>query len=143
MDTYPSYAGLERNSLKFSTYLMNAHTSDTTYNKNLIYTTRIRSGEWDVILSDYDTANYLAKFNVLTCNLEEFLPPDVYEAVKEYVIIIPDSDGNTHPYGLDLSSSLLVQSGGYSYHKPVLSIAAYTQHMEECVRFIRYAFQLT
>lgn len=76
-------------------------------------------------------------------NLEELLPPDIFEELSEYCYYYKGEDGVERPYLLDLSSSIVKEQLGLYVEPPLIGVVVNSSHPDVAVQFLMYAFGLS
>ena len=111
--------------------IINPEAPDT--DSQMTFTTAISGHTIDVMISDRTFLEFYAKKEALA-NLGEILPADLYDLLVPYLILAENEEGLMTPYAIDLSE--------FSYFsdldlvEPVLTIAKYSEHQEDCIAFL-------
>ena len=75
-------------------------------------------------------------------DLSTLLPEDIYTQIEDSLYYAKDEQGNEKPFGLNLSSTHLVEGAGLYINPPILSIVINSQHPDVAIEFIKYAFNI-
>ncbi len=74
-------------------------------------------------------------------NLEELLPAQSWNMVKEYAVYLIDPEtGNLFPAALDVSSSSVIKEYNFQSDSVLVSLSPTTSHTENCVLMLQYLY---
>jgi hypothetical protein len=95
------------------------------------------SDSLDIIISDGAAVNHFGESSALA-DLEEFLPPETLEKVRDHLYYAKDSEGVSHAYAISLQDSILPEETGIVMDPPYFSVIERTLHREEVLRTLDY-----
>lgn len=100
----------------------------------------VASRELDIMIGD--TANFEHYTALGGCaDLEEVLPADVFELVKDSLCYGVDDTGAEHAYGITLDGTKFAEDSHLSMDSTIFSIVSNSSRIENSVALIRYIFQ--
>lgn len=104
-------------------------------------TAMISSKELDVMIGKPDVIDHYGSMDGFL-NLEEVLPADLYEQVKDnlYPITNPET-GVTSLCGLRIGDTTFSEKTGLILDDPILTIMSNTAHTDTAVQLVRYIFE--
>lgn len=73
------------------------------------------------------------------CNLEETLPEDLYNQVKDKLYYSTNSEGKSIPVGINIKDTKI--GNYYETADPILTISVYSNKTDEAINFIRWLYR--
>lgn len=100
------------------------------------------SHDLDVIISDKWVVEEYAPLSAFA-DLEELLPPDLYEKIQDKLFYYTYEDGETVPIGFygDKLEKLMKDNAYSTDNPPVVTIASTSERLDTAVDFIRYLLE--
>lgn len=115
-----------------------ASMSEFTYAELAKLTAMISSKELDVMIGKPEVIDHYGAMGGFL-NLEECLPPDLYEAVKDRLYTVQNQEtGEAVFCGLLLDEEDFAGKTGLSMEKPILCVMKNSTHTDTAVKLIRY-----
>lgn len=100
----------------------------------------VQNGELDLLLSDQEYLTYFAGSNSFV-DLSTFLPDDLYEELKDDLVMYPSSDGTKAAYGISLKNSRLLKDvPECALKNPTLGVSVSAPNPENVIKALRYLF---
>ena len=94
----------------------------------------------DIIIADPDTFDHYAESDAFL-NLEEALPDDLWEALKDDVHVAVDGSGNQIPCGIDISQSRFPQETGVTISPSCcFGIVINSERTDTAISWLRFIF---
>ena len=115
-----------------------ASMSEFTYAELAKLTAMISSKELDVMIGKPEVIDHYGAMGGFL-NLEECLPPDLYETVKDRLYTVQNQEtGEAVFCGLLLDEEDFASKTGLSMEKPILCVMKNSTHTDTAVKLIRY-----
>ena len=105
----------------------------------IAFTTAISGHTIDIMISDTLFLEHYSKKEVFA-DLETLLPANLYQALSQSIIFVPDKEGVMQAYAIDLSSCTYFAK--LNLENPVLTIAKYSEHKDSCIALLSLLFSL-
>ena len=99
----------------------------------------VASKSLDVVIGDQSAIDHYETISAYQ-NLEELLPPALYERVKEHIYRAEDGAGNLTPAALSLKDTAFGEKTGIIMDPPYLAVIQGSPHKEAALRMIEYLF---
>lgn len=99
----------------------------------------IASKSLDVFIADQSAIDHYETVSAYQ-NLEELLPPELYERVKGHIYSAADGEGNLQPVALSLEDTEFAKMTGVLMDPPYLAVVQGSPRKEEALRMIQYLF---
>ena len=99
----------------------------------------VASKSLDVVIGDQSAIDHYETVSAYQ-NLEELLPPELYERVKDHIYRAKDGDGNLTPVALSLEDTALGEKTGIIMDPPYLAVIQGSPHKEAALQMIEYLF---
>ena len=104
-------------------------------------TAMISSKGLDVMIGRPDVIDHYGEM-VGFLNLEEALPPDLYEQVKDYLYPVTNAETGQESFcGLRLEDTSFGEKTGLILDNPVLTVMSNSPHTDTAIQLIRYIFE--
>ena len=104
-------------------------------------TAMISSKGLDVMIGRPDVIDHYGEMDGFL-NLEEALPPDLYEQVKDYLYPVTNAEtGQESSCGLRLEDTSFGEKTGLILDNPVLTVMSNSPHTDTAIQLIRYIFE--
>ena len=99
----------------------------------------VASKSLDVVIGDQSAIDHYETVSAYQ-NLEELLPPELYERVKDHIYRAKDGEGNLTPVALSLEDTALGEKTGIIMDPPYLAVIQGSPHKEAALQMIEYLF---
>lgn len=99
----------------------------------------VASKSLDVVIGDQSAIDHYETVSAYQ-NLEELLPPELYERVKDHIYRAKDGEGNLTPVALSLEDTALGEKTGIIMDPPYLAVIQSSPHKEAALQMIEYLF---
>lgn len=99
----------------------------------------VASQELDVMISDEENFKHYASLTAFS-NLEELLPADVLDLVKDRLYYATDEEGNTYACGITLDGTAFAEKSNLTISPCLLGLLSNTKNTDNCIALIRYIF---
>ena len=99
----------------------------------------VASKSLDVVIGDQPAIDHYETVSAYQ-NLEELLPPELYERVKDHIYRAKDGEGNLTPVALSLEDTALGEKTGIIMDPPYLAVIQGSPHKEAAIQMIEYLF---
>lgn len=104
-------------------------------------TAMISSKGLDVMIGRPDVIDHYGEMDGFL-NLEEALPPDLYEQVKDYLYPVTNAETGQESFcGLWLEDTSFGEKTGLILDNPVLTVMSNSPHTDTAIQLIRYIFE--
>ena len=104
-------------------------------------TAMISSKGLDVMIGRPDVIDHYGEMDGFL-NLEEALPPDLYEQVKDYLYPVTNAETGQESFcGLRLEDTSFGEKTGLILDNPVLTVMSNSPHTDTAIQLIRYIFE--
>ena len=104
-------------------------------------TAMISSKGLDVMIGRPDVIDHYGEMDGFL-NLEEALPPDLYEQVKDYLYPVTNAETGQESFcGLRLEYTSFGEKTGLILDNPVLTVMSNSPHTDTAIQLIRYIFE--
>jgi len=102
----------------------------------------ISARELDFLVTTEElTRYYLPNFPIY--DLEEFLPNEMFEQLKDQIIYAADGTGEQKACAVSMEGSRFAKRGTSSEEPPhYLMVFSYTKHSDAMIEFLKYAFEI-
>lgn len=143
---FREYIGLDADSKIEVDYSMNptfdeSAMSQYSYAELAKLTAMISSKELDIMIGKSDVIDHYGSMDGFL-NLEEVLPVDLYEEVKDYLYPVTNTEtGETALCGLRIGGTSFSEKTGLILDDPVLTIMSNSTRTDTAVQLIRYIFE--
>ena len=95
----------------------------------------------DVMIGRPDVIDHYGEMDGFL-NLEEALPPDLYEQVKDYLYPVTNAETGQESFcGLRLEDTSFGEKTGLILDNPVLTVMSNSPHTDTAIQLIRYIFE--
>ncbi len=101
----------------------------------------IISKDLDIIICDKENFDHYTEMNGFL-DLEQVLPADMTEALKDRFCYAVNSSGQTAAVGIDLSGTDFAQKTGITLEPAYCGLITNTQRTDTCIALLRYIFDL-
>lgn len=101
----------------------------------------IASKELDIMISDKDNLDHYVKMDGLM-HLEDVLPADMSEHLKDRFYYGTDESGQTYVAGIDISGTDFAASTGIVLEPALYGVISNTQRTDTAIALLRYIFGL-
>ena len=99
----------------------------------------VASKSLDVFIADQAAIDHYETISAYQ-NLEELLPPELYERVRDHVYSAADPEGKLQPVALSLADTDFGEMTGVLMDPPYLAVVQGSPRKEAALRMIRYLF---
>lgn len=125
-----------------SVYLsFDGETSEMGYASLAKVTAVVASRDLDLMICDQDSIDHYAS-NGGYMDLEEALPEDLWELVKDDVYYTADEDGSMHPFAIDLKNSHFTEWTNCGLNPAYLGLISNSKRTETAIEFLRCLYGL-
>lgn len=93
----------------------------------------------DFIIGDAEATAHYAGQNAYL-DLEQGLPPDLLELVRDRLYYIPDESGTEHAFAVDISNTAFANASHLGQDPPLFAVLSNSRHTELVVALLRYIF---
>lgn len=100
----------------------------------------VASQSLDVVIADKSAIDHYETVNAYQ-NLDEYLPPQLYDRVKDFIYTAKDEQGVLRPVAISLEDTPLAAKTGIVMNPPYLAVIAGSPHKEAALVMIEYLFQ--
>lgn len=100
----------------------------------------VASQSLDVVIADQSAIDHYETVSAYQ-NLEEYLPPQLYNRVKDCIYSAKDEQGVLKPVAISLEDTPLAAKTGIVMNPPYLAVIAGSPHKEAALVMIEYLFQ--
>lgn len=104
-------------------------------------TALVASRELDLMISDVENFNHYASLSGFL-NLEQVLPADVMELVKDRLVYGTDESGTPYACGISLDGTKFAEISHLDMDDITLAILSNSKNTENCFDLLRYIFAL-
>lgn len=143
---FRSFIGLDENTKIDVDYSMSlsfdeSAMSQYSYAELAKLTAMISSKGLDVMIGQPDVIDHYGKMDGFL-NLEEALPVDLYEQVKDHLYPVTNAETGKETYcGIRIGDTSFSEKTGLILEDPVLTIMGNSPHIDTAVQLIRYIFE--
>ncbi|PNV62542.1 hypothetical protein C0033_08245 [Clostridium sp. chh4-2] len=99
----------------------------------------VASRELDIMIADTDSIDNYAKLGGMT-NLEEILPADLYEKVKDRIYYTMNEEGVSQPCAVSLEDTKFAADMNLVMEPPLIALFSNSEHTENCIALLHYIF---
>lgn len=99
----------------------------------------VAARDLDVLICDQESLDHYADLSGFM-DLEQSLPADMLDLVRDRLYFCPGPDGVSHAYAIDLTGTDFVSRSRLAQTPPLLGIVASSERTETAVALIRYIF---
>lgn len=99
----------------------------------------VASKSLDVLIGDQSAIDHYETISAYQ-DLEELLPPELYERVKDHVYSARDGEGNLKPVALSLKDTSFAEKTGVVMDPPYLAVIQGSPRKEAALLMIEYLF---
>lgn len=99
----------------------------------------VASHELDIMICDTGTLEHYGKLSGFM-NLEEVLPADLLELVRDRLIYIKDDTGASYAGGVDLGGTSFAEDSLLGMDPPILASVSTSQNINSTIGLLRYIF---
>lgn len=114
-------------------------TSQVDYANIVKISTLVASKSLDVIIGDKSVIDHYAAMDAFQ-NLEDYLPPELYQRIRDQVYSPKDSQGTAQPEAVSLEHTGFAGETGVVMNPPYLAVVANAPHKEAALSMIEYLF---
>ena len=137
---YMGYGKKDRITADGSVYLDFSQASSDAFAYMTKVSALVSSRELDIIIADPDTFDHYAESDAFL-NLEDALPDDLWEALKDDVHVAVDGSGNQIPCGIDISQSRFPQETGVTISPSCcFGIVSNSERTDTAISWLRFIF---
>ena len=97
----------------------------------------VAAHELDVMIADTENIDHYEAMDSFH-NLEEVLPADLWDQVKDQIYYGTASDGSKVPVAIDISGTAFAQNNGITLKPAYFSILVNTKRMDHVLELLRY-----
>lgn len=97
----------------------------------------VASSSLDVVIGDKSVIDHYGAIDAFQ-NLEDFLPPELYQKVKGQMYSPEDEQGNSRPLAISLENTAFASQTGILMDPPYLAVISGTPHKEAALSMIEY-----
>lgn len=115
-------------------------TSQLDYASLAKVTAIVASKDLDVLISDFPAVEHYAS-NGAFLNLEEVLPADLWDMVKDDVYMAKDENGNSFPAAISLDDSYFHEKTGTQMEEAYFSLINNSTRTDTAFEFLRYLYE--
>ena len=115
-------------------------TSQLDYASSAKVTAIVASKDLDVLISDSPAVEHYAS-NGAFLNLEEVLPADLWDMVKDDVYMAKDENGNSFPAAISLDDSYFHEKTGTQMEEAYFSLINNSTRTDTAFEFLRYLYE--
>ena len=115
-------------------------TSQLDYASLAKVTAIVASKDLDVLISDSPAVEHYAS-NGAFLNLEEVLPADLWDMVKDDVYMAKDENGNSFPAAISLDDSYFHEKTGTQMEEAYFSLINNSTRTDTAFEFLRYLYE--
>lgn len=101
----------------------------------------IASQTLDILVTEEYFINHFVEQEILL-DLEQYLPEDLLEKLKDNLVYIKDPNGVEGAYTLDVSEAPVIKESVYVAGPVYFSILANTENFDTCILFLRYLYNM-
>ena len=112
-------------------------TSEYSYASMAKISALVASNELDVMISDEENVLHYASLNAFS-NLEELLPADLLEQVKNRLYYADDENGGSYACGIMLDDTAFARESNLTSTPCLLGVISNSKHTDNCIALIRY-----
>ena len=116
------------------------NTSQLDYASLAKVTAIVASKDLDVLISDSPAVEHYAS-NGAFLNLEEVLPADLWDMVKDDVYMAKDENGNSFPAAISLDDSYFHEKTGTQMEEAYFSLINNSTRTDTAFEFLRYLYE--
>lgn len=116
------------------------NTSQLDYASLAKMTAIVASKDLDVLISDSPAVEHYAS-NGAFLNLEEVLPADLWDMVKDDVYMAKDENGNPFPAAISLDNSYFHEKTGTKMEEAYFSLINNSTRTDTAFEFLRYLYE--
>lgn len=99
----------------------------------------VASQSLDVFIADQSVIDHYETISAYE-NLKEFLPPQLYERVRDHIYTAIDGEGNPQPVALSLADTSFPHKTGVLMEPPYLAVVQGSPRKEAALLMIQYLF---
>lgn len=99
----------------------------------------VASRDLDIMIGDKDSIDNYAKLGGMT-NLEEILPADLYEKLKDRIYYTVNEEGVSQPCAVSLEDTKFASDMNLVMEPPLISLFSNSEHTENCIALLHYIF---
>lgn len=115
-------------------------TSEMGYASLAKVTAIVASRDLDLMICDQDSIDHYAS-NGGYMDLEEVLPEDLWELVKDDAYYTADEDGSVHPFAIDLKNSHFTEWTNCGLDPAYLGLVSNSKRTETAIEFLRFLYE--
>lgn len=133
----------KKDRLEFDTSLylsMKSGTSEMDYATMAKITAMVASKDLDIMITDEEVIDHYSS-NGGYLDLEEFLPADLWELVKDDAYYTKDEDGSVHPFAVNLENSQFHEITNCGLEPAYLGFVNNSKRTDTAVEFLRYLYE--
>lgn len=140
--TYMGYGKKDKAGINSSLRINTADiTSELEYASMAKISALVASKDLDMIIADATTIRYYMGLDAFV-DLEQSLPADLWQQVKEHVLYAEDDQGRTVACGMDLSQTLFCEKAGVTISPCYVGIINGSQRTETAASWVRFVLEL-
>lgn len=140
---FAAYAGLGKKeliSVQSGSVSFEEPLSESDYAMLAKITAMAMAHDLDIIIGDTAAVEHYASLNAFA-DLEELLPPDLSEQLKDRFYYAKDMDGALNAFAVDLAGTAFAAESGLGQNRPLLAITALSDRKDMALTFLRYTVQ--
>lgn len=99
----------------------------------------VASKSLDVFIADQSAIDHYETISAYQ-NLEELLPPELYQRVRDHIYSARDQEGNLQPVALSLEDTVFQEKTGVLIDPPYLAVVQGSPRKEAALQMIQYLF---
>lgn len=99
----------------------------------------VASRDLDIMIADTENIDHYAELGGMS-NLEEVLPQDLYETVKDRLYYAKDENGVKIPCAVSLEDTKFAEDLNLSMDPPLISLFSNSEHTDHCISLLHYIF---
>ena len=115
-------------------------TSELDYASLAKVTAIVASQDLDIMIADTAAVDHYAA-NGGFLNLEEALPADVWEMVKDDIYMAKDESGNSFPAAINLDHSHFREKAGTQMDEAYFTLVSNYNRIDTAIEFLRYLYE--
>lgn len=100
----------------------------------------VAAQDLDVMISDEENFLHYASMNAFM-NLEQLLPADLYEKIKDRAYYAKDESGQSFIYGINLEGTTFAKEANLALDPPILGILSNSNRTDNSLLLLRYIFE--
>ncbi len=115
-------------------------TSELDYASLAKVTAIVASQDLDIMIADTAAVDHYAA-NGGFLNLEETLPADIWEMVKDDIYMAKDENGNSFPTAINLDHSRFREKAGTQMDEAYFTLVSNSNRINTAIEFLRYLYE--